>query len=523
MSRLAAALVTTLTLIIGIPPAQAASTGGPVALTDRGPVRGSAADGVHTFQGIPYAAAPVGRLRWRSPAPVRPWAGVRDATRPGSACPQTAGEVPGGSVNEDCLYLNVTAPAKPSLRPRPVLVWVHGGGFTAGAGSTYDARRMATRGDVVVVTVNYRLGVFGFLGHPGLSGSGTFGLQDQLAALRWARRNAIFFGGDPGNVTVAGESAGSMSICALITAPRAADAFDKAVLESGSCLLRWTRNTWWPGLDEFTPYVSLTEAEATGTEAAAAVECGRPDPAATLDCLRGKDIGSLLGLELPLNAPAYGTPLLPVNPAEALRTGRFQRKPVLSGGTRDEGNGFAAALELQQHVTEARYAELLKDSFGSYAGRVAARYRPASYSSPAAAWGAVISDRAWACPTLAGNQLLARRTPTYAFEFADRTAPSLGDPAPPGFTVGAFHGSELAYLFDLLGEHYLTTPAQEHLAGRMIDYWTRFAATGDPNGPGLPAWHRSTPTTRTAQSLDATIAPADMSSRHNCDLWQIIP
>jgi para-nitrobenzyl esterase len=317
-----------------------------------------------------------------------------------------------------------------------------------------------------------------------------------------------------------------MSICALLTSPQAAHAFDKAVLQSGSCMLRWTKNTWWPGLEEFTPYLSRTDAETIGTQAAATVKCTRPDPAATLDCLRGKGVQSLLGIELPLNAPTYGTPMLPLDPAAAMRAGRFHRMPVLSGGTRDEGNGFASALELQQHITERRYAELLTDSFGSYAGRVAARYPAAAYSSPAQAWGAVITDRAWACPTLTGNQLLARRTRVYAFEFADRTAPSLGNPAPPGFTVGAFHGSELAYLFDLLGEHYLTTPAQERLATQLIDYWTRFAATGNPNAPALPAWHPSTPTSTHAQSLESGPArpgPADMSTRHNCDLWQAIP
>ena len=141
--RVTTVLATIVALVAGTAPAAAAAPADPVAVTDRGLVRGSAADGVRTFQGIPYAAPPVGRLRWRSPAPVHPWLGIRNATRSGSACPQSPGEVPDGSVNEDCLYLNVTAPAKPSLRPRPVVVWVHGGGFTGGAGSTYDARRMA--------------------------------------------------------------------------------------------------------------------------------------------------------------------------------------------------------------------------------------------------------------------------------------------------------------------------------------------------------------------------------------------
>ncbi len=157
-------------------------------VTSHGVVRGAAHDGYRTFEGIPYAAPPVGSLRWAPPHRTVPWSGVRDATRPASACPQPAGEVPGGSTDEDCLHVNVTTPdGTGPAHPRPVIVWLHGGGLTTGAGSSYDAHRMATRGDVVVVTVDYRLGALGFLAHSGLPGSGTFGLADQQAALRWVR------------------------------------------------------------------------------------------------------------------------------------------------------------------------------------------------------------------------------------------------------------------------------------------------------------------------------------------------
>jgi para-nitrobenzyl esterase len=180
-----------------------------VVLTDAGPVRGTVTDDHHRFQGIPYAASTAGELRWRPPQPVRPWAQVRDATRPGPMCPQqpsSYAEV--ASLVEDCLCLNVTVPkAAGPQRPRPVLVWIHGDG-AIGAGSFFDARRLATIGDVVAVTINYRLGIFGAFGYPGLDGSGAFGLQDQQAALRWVARNAAAFGGDPGNVTVFGESYG---------------------------------------------------------------------------------------------------------------------------------------------------------------------------------------------------------------------------------------------------------------------------------------------------------------------------
>lgn len=524
MCVLAAAAVTAGVAAMAVAPASA----GPVDVvaTDKGLVRGATAGEVRTFQGIPFAAPPMGGLRWAAPRPPRAWPGVRDASKPASACPQAPnGEVPQGSVDEDCLYLNVTTPAAAPNRRLPVVVWLHGGGFTSGAGSSYDAKRLAAEGHVVVVTVNYRLGVFGNLAYPGQPDGGTFGLLDQLAALRWVRANAAAFGADPHNVTAAGESAGAMSICALLTSPEAKGAFDKAVMESGSCLLNWTKNTWYVGLDGFTPYFSARDANTFATEAADKLGCA--DSAGAVDCLRGRSVEELLASPMPFNAPTYGNRLLPIDPADAVRAGVVHRLPLLSGGNRDEANGAAAALEAVGGFDDAAYRALLTDSFGADAAKVDASYPAADYPSPAAAWGAVATDRAWACPTLRGNTLLADRAPTYAFEFADRTAPPLF-PAPPGFSLGAAHAHELAYLFDLGGNHLLTTPAQERLANQMIAYWSNFARTGDPNGPTLPRWQpvRSGDPRPYVQSLESGAhfpGPVNLSARHHCDMWQTVP
>ncbi|MGW7334035.1 carboxylesterase family protein, partial [Streptomyces sp. NPDC054840] len=248
--------------------------------TDRGPVRGRAHGAYDTFGGIPFAAPPTGPLRWRLPEPVPHWRGVRDAGTPGPRCAQLPAVGVGGPIgSEDCLYLNVTAPggrAAAGGRGRPVMVWFHGGGFFSGAGDTYRPERLAGQDGAVVVTVNYRLGVFGLFGHPELGGAPGFALADQRAALRWVRANAARFGADPGNVTVFGESAGALSVCAHLTSPASAGLFQRAIVQSGSCSTTAPPRSLLPGLGRYEPFVPESRTVADGALAAAGLGCDRP-------------------------------------------------------------------------------------------------------------------------------------------------------------------------------------------------------------------------------------------------------
>ncbi|MFF2996520.1 carboxylesterase/lipase family protein [Streptomyces sp. NPDC057950] len=480
--------------------------------THDGLVRGAAHDGYRTFEGIPYASPPVGRMRWAPPRRAAPWLGIRDATRPASTCPQQAGEVPGGSTDEDCLHLNVTTPdGSGPTRPRPVIVWLHGGGFTTGAGSSYDPHRLATRGDVVVVTVNYRLGALGFLAHSKLPGSGTFGLADQQAALRWVRTEIGAFGGDPHNVTLAGESAGGYSVCAQLASPAAAGLFDRAIIESGPCTGRQDR--------PFAPSsVPLSTARSDGADFAAKVGCGSvPD---ALTCLRRVPVSRLLEAQDTDQPPAHGTPLLPDDPATAIATGRIHQVPVLIGDNHDEGNGWAAGIIQAGHpVTPDTWPEIVA-AFFPLAGQAKAIVReyPVHRTDGGPVLGAVIGDANFACPTASTAGLLDADVPVWRYEFADEHAPPLTS-GTPQFPLGAPHASELPYLFDLGGRPRALTAAQHRLADTMIDYWTRFARTGDPNAPSSPHWSR-----RAVLSLapDRIVPTRTAKARHHCAFWDTL-
>ncbi|MGK5632679.1 carboxylesterase/lipase family protein [Streptomyces sp. URMC 123] len=537
-----------LTGAIAPPPAAAAADPRPVVRTDAGEVRGVRSGDHRLFQGIPYAAPPTGEHRWAAPRPVEPWRGVRDASRPGPLCPQVpSAYANSASEEEDCLVLNVTAPATATdatttttttttngKRPLPVVVWIHGDG-TVGGGHFFDARRLASRG-VLVVTVNYRLGVFGGLALPGLKGSGTFALQDQQAALRWVRRNARAFGGDPGEVTVAGSSFGAAAITAHLTSPGARGLFHRAVLSSGEGMMDMPAGAMGPGMPAYTWYTwrTLPELRRTGVEMASALGCEggdrSRDTAGVLRCLRALPVKEVLKVPFIMNAFqafAFGNEMLPELPEKALREGRFHRVPVLSGATRDEHRLFVGLSydAVGRPLTAAQYDEALVTAFGEHAGAVRAEYPLKDFPSPALAWATVVTDRMWARGTHAQNTALGRHVPTYAYEFADRDAP-MYLPLPADFPFGAYHAADTPYVFEDEAAQSRFTRAQLRLSDTITDYWAAFARTGAPNGPGLPAWPRFEPAAgvpHTQSLAPHRVGPVDYAGEHRLAFWHRLP
>ncbi|MBE1558148.1 carboxylesterase/lipase family protein [Nonomuraea africana] len=468
--------------------------------TASGSVRGTVTGTHRLFQGIPYGTA----ARWESPRPAKAWKGVRDATRPGAMCPQVGSDYAKvASTTEDCLFLNVTTPREPGEK-RPVMVWIHGDG-ALGAGHLTDARRIAAKG-VVVVTINYRLGVFSGFGFPGLADSGTYGLQDQQEALRWVRRNAAAFGGDPGNVTAFGVSFGALAIGGHLTSPGAKGLFQRAVMQSGEAMMDMPAGAMIPGLPAQPSYAwrSRADAEAVGAHYAAQLGCS------DLACLRKLPVKRILEIPQIMNAfqvYAYGNRVLPEIPSTAIEEGRFHRMPVLSGATKDEHRIFVGLAG-----GKVDYPKLAQTAFPGK--DVLKEYPPGD--DPGLAWAQVITDRMWARGTHAQNTALARHVPVYGYEFADRKAPMFLDINSDGFDWGAYHAAELSYLF----EERLAkmTPAQRRLADQMVAYWTNFARSGDPNGTGLPAW--PTLSGGTQSLAPGRIEQIDYAAEHNLAYWR---
>lgn len=497
----------------------------PIAVTRDGVVQGFSAGGVDKFLGIPYAAPPVGSLRWRPPQPPTPWRGVRSATTLPPACPQLANSNGPRSENEDCLYLSVYVPRGEQRHDRrlPVLFWIHGGGLTTGTGNQHDGTLMATTNHEIVVAINYRLGVFGFLALPALSAeaadhaSGDYGLLDQIDALRWTRQNIAAFGGDPRNVTIAGESAGAYSICSLLTSPPARGLFAHAVMESGSCIS-----------------TSLATAEQTGTQFAAASGC--TDPATVAACMRSKTAGQLLdNPNYPgADSPTWGGAELPADPNTAVAAGHFTRVPLLIGTNHDEGRTFAQGLA---GLNEQQYDGLIKSQYGANASKVLAEYPFSAFPSPytaAYAIGAVWTDSGFigsigGCAAQNQEQTFRKYTPVFAYQFDDRNAPGLNDKL-PGYMWGAGHAMELAYMWPSFDNgiplYPQLTPAQLELSNWMVRYWGAFARFGAPFVRGQTFW----PPYQTGRMMSlrqgsgsTPISDAEFSAEHHCSFWNSLP
>jgi len=447
--------------------------------TSVGMVSGLWEDGICRFAGIPYAKPPVGPLRWRMPEPHEAWAGVRDCSAFGSIAPQVlgAGESLLGGVagekSEDCLTLNVWTPSCDGAR-RPVMVWIHGGAFVTGAGSanTYSGEHLARRGDVVVVTVNYRLGALGFLNMSDatdgkLPGTGTEGLADQICALQWIKDNIAVFGGDPSNVTLFGESAGAMSVCALMASPRASGLFHKAIAQSGAAHIGHGRDK-----SARIARLFLEKLATVGLDAAG-----------TLDAPWQKILDGQTQLlaepratgSLPF-APTIDGCLLPETPIERIRSGATARIPLITGTTRDEWKLFTA--------TAAKLRLMNDDKLRAYVGRQVggenADYILSAYEdgSPFERWNAVMTDKGFAVPALKLAEAQSRFAPTWLYRF-DWQSPFLRG------VLGSCHALELGFVFGTYNQRLATAffgagPKARSLSVAMMDAWLGFARTATP-------------------------------------------
>ncbi|MGC4043433.1 MAG: carboxylesterase family protein [Armatimonas sp.] len=458
---------------------------------------------IRAFKGIPYAAPPVGPLRWKPPQPVIPWSGVRKAEKPGPSAmqadtgafgPWTKEFIFSNEVSEDCLYLNIWTGATNPRERRPVLVFIHGGGFTGGSGEVvvYDGEALAKKG-LVVVTINYRLGVFGFLVHPELTkesehgSSGNYALLDQLAALKWVQRNIAVFGGDPKRVTIAGQSAGASSVHYLLASPQAKGVFHRAIAESGS---RYGR-----------PVPPRAPAEKDG------LTWMKAKGADSLATLRAMPAAALLGGNGPYFNPVADGWFLPTEGA----LGFASDVPVLTGFNADEGSSSTTYGKLGA----AGWSAQARQRYEGKADGLLALY-PATTDSQASESQkaserdlSVVSMSLWA-----QSRARSSRSRSFLYYFAHPI------PWPQHPEFAAFHTSEVPYVFNNL--RFLDRPwepADHKLADVMSSYWANFAAKGDPNGKGLPRWNAYSDSSPNIQRLDTAITVLPLPEKPKWDFF----
>lgn len=489
--------------------------------TSSGPVTGTDVNGISSWLGLPYAAPPVGKLRWQPPQPVKPWTTAVKANTLAASCAQNAdlGEFAKAGGNEDCLYLNVYRPAemKDSGKKLPVFVWIHGGALQVGQGGDYDPSKLVKQGNAIVVTLNYRLGVFGFLSTPALDAegheAGNYGLMDQQAALRWVQKNISAFGGDPSNVTISGESSGGNSVMAHVAAPGSAGLFQHVVAMSGSGIM--SRH---PAFGAPRP---LSVARETGTQFAKAIGCAADDA----DCLHAVPTKKILDVQpaFALNEFIIDGKTLPVHPADAYKSGKINTVSLINGTTRDEGRFFVALPELLtgKALKEGEYPDWIEQQYGkSLKARVLTEYPLKNYDNPSEAFAAAVTDSMFSCPARALNRTLADKMPVYAYEFSDRTAPSYVGATT--FPLLAAHTFELAYVFPGFrggsDVHVRLNPVQEELSQEMVRYFAGMKKMTSR----AEDWPRYSPTSDNYMTFalpKARMISGRFADAHHCTFW----
>jgi para-nitrobenzyl esterase len=512
-------LLTSILMVLGVAGTEAmADSRTSVIETTSGPVRGVSDGVVNKFQGIRYANSTAGGSRWTPPtAPARSHT-TFDATTPGSPCPQQVNQFSAQPpFSEDCLFLNVTTPvhSKGDDDGLPVWIFIHGGALVTGEGAAYDPSVLVSTQNIIVVTINYRLGALGWLAHPSLDGNGiagNYGLMDQQLAFKWVRDNIEHFGGNPHRVTIGGESAGGLSTSSNLASPTAKGLFHAAIIESGAYMLFTVR--------------PVAAQDALGVSFATAVGCTGMDPQIAA-CLRNVPFATLLAAQGSINtSPTAGTTILPQGLADAFSSGSFNRVPVMQGTNLNEGTLFEPFFfdPAFTFVPGGRAQFLVDHGFLTYpqevgiisgiadpvkVGTLVTLYPPANFPNPDnnnqpsadQALGQIFTDITFTCRGLNSNQLLARFVPVHAYEFADPNAPDLFQPL-IGFSYGASHAAELQYLFDAktlqgpadaaanaaspapgaaVQPPPLTTGGTK-LAAEMKAYWANFVRFHDPNG-----------------------------------------
>jgi para-nitrobenzyl esterase len=495
------------------PTASAALASEAIVQIGAGTLRGTQAGSAIAFRGIPYARPPIGQLRWQPPQPTLPWQGVKEAVQPGSACTQrTSGLTPffapmaqayGSNFeqspiksSEDCLYLDVWVPEWPAKRALPVMVWLHGGSNVVGSGtqSTYDGLSLIRHG-VLLVTLNYRLGVMGFFSHPELTAesphhsSGNYGLLDQLAALNWVKQNIAQFGGDPDNVTLFGESAGAIDAARLMASPLAAGLFKRVISESGP---------------SFEPGQTLSQAETFGSAVSAlAPGAAQSTPLEKLRAMPAGEVEALVAkakehFPTDITAATADSWVLPMSPQQAFLTGSIQKVDLLIGLNGRELSAFrlsaAAAAKSSggpSPVAESgglkKFADAARPYFGSWTNPAIAIYFARILLNKNAGLDGAANDLIGACPVGAMASLTAASGQhVFVYRF-DRSIPGKGEAE-----LGAFHSLEVAYVFGSLRDRewqWLPSTADDaSLSDLLQTYWTNFAMTSNPNASGLPDW-----------------------------------